>query len=186
MSKVLERKLAAGAPAEATEAAQIVRQVNEAISKTRELSRGMLPVTSGANGLIAALERIAGEAQARFGIPCSVICEQPLHLDDDRIATHLYRIAQEALNNAIKHASAKHIEIMLRGSRGEFAIEIRDDGIGLQHEPGKGDGIGLRIMKHRARTIGATLDVRSGPESGTIVTCHLGAPERTPSGQSEQ
>lgn len=173
LSKVLERKLAIRAQAEATDAAQIVGQVNEAISKTRALSRGLSPLASDADGLLTALTRATQEVQARFGIACRIMCEDAIPLADDRMATHLYRIAQEAMNNAIKHAHASRIEIILTRFSGGFVMSIQDDGVGFEAEQRNGDGIGMRIMKHRARMIGATLDVKLAPEGGTIISCHM-------------
>ena len=173
MSKVLERKLAVRSQAEAGDAAQIVSQVNEAISKTRELSRGLLPVTADADAFLSALTRAVADVQSRFGITCRIVCEDPVHLQDDRVATHLYRIAQEAMNNATKHARATRIEVILTKASGGLTLSIEDNGVGLDPEPGKGAGIGLRIMRHRARTIGATLDLQPNPQGGTIIRCHL-------------
>ena len=106
MSKVQEQKLAEKGLPDAVDAAKIVRLVNEAINKTRELSRGLLPVVSESRGLMSALQQWAGEVQDLFGISCTFLCIEPVLIHDDAVATHLYHIAQEAVNNAIKHAKA--------------------------------------------------------------------------------
>ena len=176
MSKLLEKNLAVQSHAEAANAARIVQQVNEAISKTRELSRGLLPVSSEAMGLISALERAVEEVQNRFGLACRLICPEPVLLDDSRTATHLYRIAQEAMNNAVKHAKATRIDITLAKSAGGLLLSIKDNGVGFSIDNPSGGGIGLRIMRHRAKMVGGALSIERVPEGGTLITCRLSPP----------
>jgi signal transduction histidine kinase len=87
------------------------------------------------------------------------------------MATHLYHIAQEAVNNAIKHAKAGHIVIALGASGGRGALAITDDGTGIQKLSPSSGGMGLSIMNYRARMIGGTLEVRPGKPRGTVVSC---------------
>ena len=96
---------------ETADAAKIVELVNEAINKTRELARGLLPVMSDAQGLMSALQRWAGEVRDLFHISCRFECEEPVLIHENTLADHLYHIAQEAVNNAIKHGRAKNIMI---------------------------------------------------------------------------
>ena len=173
MSKVLESNLSDRSLPEAKEAARIVERVNEAISKTRELSRGLLPVSSG--GLIPALERWANEVASVFGIDCEFTCEYPVLIRDENLATHLYRIAQEAVNNAVKHARPAHIAIRVEKSGDGMTMSITDDGAGLPEDASARGGMGLRIMSYRARMIGAALDVSRNPEGGTTVLCQIQA-----------
>jgi PAS domain S-box-containing protein len=173
MSKVLEQNLADRSQPEAIDAAKIVGRVNEAISKTRELSRGLLPVSSESGGLMSALERWSGEVQDLFGTTCRFICEEPMLISNDNVATHLYWIAQEAVINAIKHGRAKHIDIGLARVGDGIVMSIRDNGLGLSEDSGDSEGMGLRIMNYRAKMIDGTLDVKRHPEGGTIVTCNL-------------
>jgi len=147
--------------------------VNQAINTTRELSRGLLPVSSDAEGLMSALEQWLGEAQELYGISCNFICEQPVLIYDENLATHLYRIAQEAVNNAIKHGSPTNVRIRLAKAGSGTDMCIEDDGVGIPEEPAGSAGMGLRIMNYRAKMIGGTLLVKRRPEGGTIVTCHL-------------
>ena len=120
LTKVQERRLAESHSPEAADAAKIVELVNDAIRKTRELARGLLPVVSDAHGLMSALRLYAGEIEDLFGIVCRFECEQAVLIHDAPMATHLYHIAQEAVNNAIKHGRAKNILIRLvcRRARG--------------------------------------------------------------------
>jgi signal transduction histidine kinase len=109
MAKVHEEKMAQRKIAAAADAAKIVRLVNEAVHKTRELARGLLPVMSDAQGLMSALQLWAGEVEDIYGASCRFDCEAPVLIHDDVIATHLYHIAQEAVNNALKHGNARNI-----------------------------------------------------------------------------
>jgi len=173
MSKVLQQKLAANSQPETADAAKIVQLVNEAINTTRELSRGLLPVKSETTGLMSALEQWSGEIQDLFGVACRFICKDPILIHNDNVATHLYRIAQEAVNNAIRHAHPTEITVTLTKAGEGMSMRIQDNGVGLAIDPGSSGGMGLRIMNYRAKMIGGTLQVKRGPVGGTIVTCQL-------------
>jgi PAS domain S-box-containing protein len=171
MSKVQEQKLIEKSLPEATDAAKIVQLVNEAINKTRELARGLLPVVSDAQGLMSALQQWAGEVEDLFGVSCRFQCFAPVLIHDDAMATHLYYIAREAVNNAIKHGHPDQIVIRLAAAQAQGALVIQDDGTGIPEVPGKGVGMGLHLMNYRARMIGASLQIQRGETGGTIVTC---------------
>ena len=172
MSKVLEQRLADKELSESSGATKIVMLVNEAIHKTRELSRGLMPVVSDAQGLMSALEHYASEVEDLFGVQCRFECEHPVLIQDDAVANHLYRIAQEAVNNAIKHGRASHILIDLRCGDG-VTLSITDDGLGLPEDTAGSPGMGLHIMNYRAKTIGGALRIQRCPRGGTAVTCEL-------------
>lgn len=173
MSKVLEQKLADGSHAEAAEAAKIVRLVNEAVHKTRELARGLLPVVSDADGLMSALTQWSREVEDLFHIPCRFICLEPVRVTDVGAATHLYHIAHEAVNNALRHAAPTTMVVSLCRSNGMGVLTVEDDGVGVsQVQPGRA-GLGLHIMRYRANIIGGTLEVRRGAVSGTVVCCRF-------------
>ena len=131
MSKVQEQKLMEKSLPEAGDAAKIVKLVNEAINKTRELARGLLPVVSEAQGLMSALQVWAGEVEDLFGISCRFQCFTPVLIHDDTVATHLYYIAREAVNNAIKHGHASQIVIALAADQGQGTLTITDNGSGI-------------------------------------------------------
>ncbi len=171
MSKVQQQRLAEKALPEASDAAKIVRLVNEAIHKTRELARGLLPVMSDAHGLMSALQQCAGEAREVFGVQCDFRCEPPVLIHDVGVATHLYHIAQEALNNGIRHGKARRIQIALASVENQGELIIRDDGPGITPQAASSSGMGLHIMSHRARMIGGSLEVGRAPEQGTVVRC---------------
>jgi PAS domain S-box-containing protein len=169
MSKVLEQKLADGGLPEAADAATIVRLVNEAIHKTRELSRGLLPVVSDADGLVAALARWAAEIEDLFHVPCDLRCTPAVKVPDVRVATQLYHIAQEAVSNAIRHAKPTRLVVSLAPG----LLVVQDDGIGLGDPPSRPTGLGMQIMRYRANMIGGSLDVRGGEHGGTVVSCRF-------------
>ena len=170
MSKVLEQKLAEKSHAESAAAAKIVRLVNEAIRKTRDLSRGLVPVMSDAFGLMSALEQLAVEVDDLFQIGCRFECSDAVPIHDNGMGMHLYHIAQEAVNNAVKHGKARNILISLRCDDGHFALAIADDGIGIP-QPAPTTGMGLHIMSHRAKMIGGALSIERRYDGGTLVTC---------------
>jgi PAS domain S-box-containing protein len=173
LSKVLEQKLAGDRAEEAADARKIVGLVNEAINKTRELSRGLLPVVSTADGLMAALKHWANEVEDLFHISCHFDCPEPVLITDVAQATHLYHIAQEAVNNAIRHAHATHLVMSLGRQDGVGTLSIEDDGIGLPKSATDQIGLGLRIMNYRASMVGGSLELRRGASGGTLVSCRF-------------
>jgi len=173
LTKVQERRLAEGQSQEAADAAKIVQLVNDAIRKTRELSRGLLPVVSDAHGLMSALRRYAAEIEDLFGIACAFQCEEAVLIHDAPMATHLYHIAQEAVNNAIKHGRPKNILIRLFCDERQGTLIIKDDGVGIERPLVPHAGVGLHIMNYRAGMIGGNLEVRREQPPGTVVTCRF-------------
>jgi PAS domain S-box-containing protein len=171
MSQVLERNLSRQHRAEARQAAQIAAHVREAISQTRMLARGLSPVELESNGLMSALQELASNTSKLFGVPCHFRCETPVLIQDNNAATHLYRVAQEAINNALKHGKAGSISISLSVADANATLAIEDDGVGFPRKPVENRGMGLRIMNYRAGMIGASLDVRRAGTTGTIVVC---------------
>ena len=171
MAKVHQAKLAEQKRSETQDAAKIVILVNEAIHKTRELARGLLPVVSDSQGLMSALQLWAAEVEDLFGVSCRFQCETPVLIHDDTIATHLYHIAQEAVNNAIKHGAPRKVLIQLSARQDRGTLLIKDDGKGIAENPANTQGMGLHIMNYRAGVIGGTLEARRDTPRGTIVTC---------------
>ena len=171
MSKVLEEKLSDQSLPEAVEAAKIVKMVNEAIDNTRQLARGLHPVAAEPLGLMSALKKWANEVEELFHISCSFQCEKALPIHDVNLATHLYRIAQEAANNAIRHGKSKSILIRLAGKNGTGTLTIQDDGEGFAKTPAGQPGVGLSIMNYRADMLGGSLKVQPNESRGITVTC---------------
>lgn len=171
MAKVHEKKLADINVAEAADAAKLVRLVNEAVQKTRELARGLLPVMSDAQGLMSALQLWAGEVEDIFGVSCKFECASPVLVEDVVAATHLYHIAQEAVNNAIKHGGAHEIVIRLSTEEGGGRLCIVDDGSGIPDDRQNSLGMGLHIMSYRSSMIGGQIEIRRNATRGTTVCC---------------
>lgn len=171
MAKVHEEKLARTNTADAADAAKIVRLVNEAVHKTRELARGLFPVMSDAQGLMSALQLSSHEVEDIFGVGCTFECETPVLVHDNAAATHLYHIAQEAVNNAIKHGNAHSIVVRLTAENGFGTLLIADDGSGIPEERVNTQGMGLQIMGYRSSMIGGRLQVKRNAMRGTSVSC---------------
>jgi signal transduction histidine kinase len=171
MAKVQAEKLAERHAPEAADARKIVGLVNDAILKTRELSRGLLPVVSEAQGLMSALQLLAGEFQDLFKVNCRFQCDNPVLIHDETKASHLYHIAREAVNNAVKHGQARNISIHMErtGSRG--TLTISNDGTPIAEPPPRHTGVGIHIMNYRAGMIGGTLEIRRAGAQGAMVTC---------------
>jgi len=172
LTKVLEQKLTGKLPDEATEAAEIKKLVNQAMDQTRSLARGLHPVDLDAGSLTSALQELSATTENLFGIRCTFKYDRPIQIDDTEVATHLYRITQEAITNAIKHGKTKNIKIELGQKRDKSVLTVENDGLDFPKEfRARGTGMGLQIMDHRADIIGASLDIHKAPEGGTIVTC---------------
>jgi PAS domain S-box-containing protein len=171
LSKVHEQRLAEKSFPEAQDAAKIVALVNEAIDKTRQLARGLLPVLSDAYGLMSALQQWASEVEELFHIECRFECEDPVLNLDETCATHLYHVAQEAVHNAIKHGRATRVVIGLSAGAEEGALTVLDNGSGIGEVRVSHAGIGLRIMRYRAGLVGGSLHVERAADYGTLVTC---------------
>jgi PAS domain S-box-containing protein len=170
LSKVLEQKLREKSLPEVTDAAKIVGLVNEAIDKTRELSHGLLPVLSDAGGLMTALESLALQVEDLFQVTCTFECADAVPIRESEVATHLYHIAQEAVNNGLRHGKPTRISIQLAGGPEPF-LQVADDGVGLQQGRERGQGMGLLIMSYRAKMVGGSLTVSPGAAGGTVVFC---------------
>ncbi len=172
MSQVAAQKLAARSKADAARVGEIAKYVREAIGQTRLLARGLSPVMHGAEGLMTALQELAVNTHKLFGVRCTVECDPPVLLPDHAVATHLYRIAQEAVSNAIKHGKARHITIRLKAAGEKYILSVKDDGRGLPKKVSQ-KGMGLRIMQYRAGMVGGGLMVERDLDGGTSVVCSV-------------
>lgn len=148
------------------------RMLREAIVQTRALARGLVPVGEGADALQFGLAELVSRTNSVGRVQCRFECPQPVLLADTVAASHLYRIAQEGLNNALKHSRATTIVIGLFAAAGGLCLRVADDGVGLP-AAGAAEGVGLGVMRHRAGIIGARLEVRSAPGRGVTVDCTL-------------
>jgi PAS domain S-box-containing protein len=177
LTKVLAQRLATHNAAEAAQAAQIVTFVNQAIEQARTLAGGLAPVTLETYGLVFALQELAANVESLFHCSCKVSSHHAIHITDHAAAMHLYRIVQEAVNNAIQHGKAQQITITLSvRHEGGMILMVHDNGVGFPTNIAKRRGMGLRIMHHRARMIGAILEVQREACGGTCVICTLDNP----------
>jgi signal transduction histidine kinase len=170
--QVLGEKLAAESRPEAGDAKQIVELVEEGIEIAHNLARGLFPVEIEDEGLICALRELAAKYNGRSGIECVFETEQPACIHDPFVASHLYRIAQEAARNAVTHSGASRVAISLSEEGGGARLAVTDDGCGIPNPSQERKGMGLHIMRHRARMIGAGFDIQSDSH-GTVVTCEV-------------
>ncbi len=184
LCKVLQKQLERESLPEAEQASQIEKLVEDALSQTRSLARGLAPVEIDAGGLEAALEDLARRAERIHGVRCHFRCERRVTTGSRTEALHLYRIAQEAVSNALRHANPTRIVIDLSSVNGRRRLTVADDGSGIAPSPdsprteGSGGGMGLHIMRYRARMIDAIFDIRPAPGKGTLVSCEWSsAPE---------
>lgn len=173
MSRALERRLAVKSPTEADAASNISRLLREAILHTRNLARGLSPVILEPQGLMDALKLMADNIRSLFSVNCEFICDKRVLLKDNTVAVHLFRIAQEAVNNAIRHGKAKRVILHLSATDDEITLTVHDDGRGMPNPPGQRKGMGLRIMRYRAGIIGGSLTLHQGTRGGTVVVCSL-------------
>lgn len=172
MVKVLGAKLAEKELPEAEHAQRITSMVNETIQQARDLARGLCPVELETNGLQAAMVELASRVTKLFGVQCEFKPTTVVQMYDNAAAVHLYRIVQEAINNAIKHGGAKKIQLGLTSANNQIILTIKDDGVGVAATSGKKPhGMGLRVMNYRAGMIGASVQMESPPEGGTLVRC---------------
>jgi signal transduction histidine kinase len=171
MAETLRQELRGETSPHADLAAKLVRYLNEAQQRVRQVSRGLLPLEPDARGLMKALERLARQFRDMYDVPCCFQCDKPVLVTE--YETQLYYIAREAAHNAAKHASARVIVIRLEEDARALRLIIEDDGRGMCASARTTAGMGLSIMRHRAHAIGADLDVVSDEYHGTTVTCTL-------------
>ncbi len=168
LGKVLVRKLAQKAPDEALLAEKVTGLVKNAITKTRRLARGLCPVYLVDRGLESSLRELADNTQSMFGVACRFECKAPVSIGDNLAATHLFRIVQEAVHNAVRHGRPKAITITLENRGERMRLCVHDDGKGIAAAP-QTHGMGLRIMGFRANMIHAGVKIRTPEDGGTVV-----------------
>jgi PAS domain S-box-containing protein len=164
-------------------ALRLVAELDNVHQKVRELSRGLIPVHVESRGLVEALDDLAQRAMESSGIAVTFECPEWVEVPDHETATQLYRIAQEAVSNALRHGRPRHIRMTLLTEAKGLRLSIQDDGIGIQRGPIQGEGLGFRIMQYRAGLIGGVLQIRSSPADGTVVSCTL--PKSNGNGQNQ-
>jgi signal transduction histidine kinase len=155
---------------------QVGRMLREAITQTRFLARGLVPLGSGPEALQFGLAELAARTHALGRVQCKFETSGTIRMTDATAAGHLYRIAQDAVNNAIKHAEAKRVTVALRQAADTLTLEIADDGKGLPKSAKVDTGLGLGVMQHRAKLIRAELTISSKRGQGVTIRCRLPLP----------
>ena len=171
-AQVLKEKLAARSDPDTGDAEKVVRCLEEGIDFTRNLARGFFSPELKAEGLVVALQNLAETVSEQSGIKCVLSGEELIPIHDSTVANQLYRIAQEAVTNSVKHAVANHIDIRLAMNGSELYLSIVDDGVGFPDRP-RSEGLGLHLMRHAAALSGGTFDIRRNGQKGTIATCRV-------------
>ena len=168
---LLQEHLATQSRPEAAEAAKILAQLQAAIGEARSLAHGLSLANLDKRGLAAALGDLASTTTLDCHVPCTAECPGSVPITDPATATHLYRIAREAVHNAVKHARPSRILIRLEATADGLRLGVEDDGRGIPEGQSLGSGMGFGMMRYRANMLGGELKIQRAPCGGTIVTC---------------
>jgi signal transduction histidine kinase len=171
LSRALEKKLTARELPEAAEASEISRLVMQVLSQTRSLARGLFPVELASDGLVPALRELASNVESILNIACVLACDESIIIPDGPTATHLFRLAQEAINNAARHGKARNIHVVLQRADDRVVLSISDDGGGFASGEAAPPGLGFKIMQYRALKVGGSLTIEPREGGGVVVTC---------------
>jgi signal transduction histidine kinase len=170
-SKGLELKLKDKSLDEAKEAAELSKLANNLITQMRSLAKTLHPIDLEAGGINSALQTLVSNTEKLLGCSCQFKSEEPVVFNDPVKAKQVYRIAQEAITNAIKHGKAKNISVELTSDKDKYILSVKSDGKDFPKVLTKKKGLGLKIMEYRSNMIGGSLDIHKGDKGGTIVTC---------------
>lgn len=171
LTQTLRSALAANSRHEAVQAQEIARMVRVAMHKTRELAHGLSPVRLEDEGLMNAFRELAERIRTVFQIDCRFNCRKAIRVTDDTVSIHLYRIAQEAVSNAIKHGKAQRIDIGLAAKDGGVVLKVSNNGVALPRSRSNRTGMGMRIMQYRAGIIGGSLVVKLDGKKKVTLVC---------------
>ncbi|MDB6165849.1 MAG: histidine kinase, partial [Lacunisphaera sp.] len=175
-AEVLSQQLANRDAAAANTATEIVRLAEEGILQSRQLARGLLLTAIEPANLNRELEELAATVQRQTGVRCHYEARQPPLVADSSTASHIFRIAQEAVRNSIKHAQPTALNLSLAGENESLVLRVSDNGPGLPVTARKEAGVGLRVMAHRAKLIGGDFTLESAPGKGTHIRCRVPLP----------
>lgn len=155
----------------AADAGEIEKLLSESVKQARDLSHGLVPVQLNEAGLPAALQELAASTTRLLAIECTFESAGQNGAGQNGRATHLYRIAQEAIHNATKHGKASKIDLRLSANANATSLSITDDGIGFPKNETETNGVGISIMRYRANLMGGEFAVEPGARGGTVVSC---------------
>jgi signal transduction histidine kinase len=172
LARRMEEVLADAASPAAADASRLSDLAKSAVELTRDLCRSLAPSTLLSSGLAGALRGLCAHAESLFHIRCTFDQIGDRDCEDPNLTNHLYRISQEAVSNAARHGHARHVQVRLDISAERLILQIRDDGSGIEDlAVQQSNGLGLKIMRYRARIIGASIEIVPGEAGGTVVTC---------------
>jgi signal transduction histidine kinase len=163
----LHQRLRENGRPEADSAAELANGIPPVLGQLREIVHGLIPLNLDSEDLIPALQQLVNTMEKQTGVSCRLDADPEALPADGDAAVQLYRIAQEAITNAIKHGQCGEIVVSLKPRNGNTEFTVRDDGVGLRVEAIASGGCGLRVMRYRARVIGGRMDVRSATDDGT-------------------
>ncbi len=172
-AKILSNRLANKSSVEPAAADRLVSMAEDSIEMTRRIARNLHPLELGADGLEVALQNLSGSITKSFNVSCRFQHSGTVVLNDSQAGIHLYRIAQEAATNAVRHGQVRNLVISLDAVKNSVMLTVTDDGTGLPAAGQTPKGMGLRIMSYRARIIGATFDIQNLPSGGAKAVCIL-------------
>ncbi len=171
LARSLAQRLTDAPRREREMAERLASGLEQALAEVRTLARGLVPVQTDAHGLVSALKELANRVSKQSGVSIELRFDKPILISNNETATHVYRIVQEAITNAIKHAQATKIIMVLEADEDRAVIEVRDDGKGLPDHAHAKPGLGFRTMFHRCRLFGGNLDIFTHPKGGTRMRC---------------
>jgi signal transduction histidine kinase len=173
LATLLEKDLQEDTSPRAAKAGQLNKYLHEALDLTRSLAHGLQPVKSVPEGLMTALRELAERTRGFYRVDCRFDCRAPVLIHRQSAANHLYRIAQEAVNNAMKHGQPTRVRIKLAATRQRIILGVRDNGVGIRCKMGGDGGMGLHVMQYRAGALSGSLAVQKLPHGGTEVVCSV-------------
>lgn len=185
LAKSLELDLESQSLPMASDAGRLTGLISSAIAETRRITVGLAPVDLEPGSISVALKRLAEWTSDLCAIPCLFVSSGDSPVYDDDVVLHLYHVAQEAVNNAVRHAGASKIAIELAVEADEGKLIVKDNGKGLPGGEEKGTGMGLHTMRYRARILGGALDISCCADGGTVVTCSFENRKPEPSGTED-
>ena len=167
---VVAKGLAQNSSPEAEKLKEISRSIEQITGNVRNLARNLFPSGLSGEGFLIGLKGLTSHIEHLFRIPCSFECVAPPHLEDVKLASHLFRIAQEALHNAAKHSKGTRLALRVECDENSITLSVTDNGVG-NWSLEKSEGMGMRTMQYRANEIGGVLTFDRVPGVGTRVSC---------------
>jgi len=178
LAQALQTQLAKTSSPLAAKAEDLVQSINDGQKQLRSIVRELMPVEAIPEGLMVALQDFAKQSETLYKVSCVFQCEKPVHFDDPTAARHVFRIVQEAVNNAVRHGQPAHVTIGLERIGPRLEIVVTDDGRGLGEIPAGHSGIGLDSMRQRARLLGGDCSIQPREGGGTLVRCWIPSPSQ--------